>query len=209
MLDLDLSIRRGEFELTFALRSSARVIALIGPSGAGKTTLLHAIAGIVTPSAGFLRWDGEAWFDSARKINIAPHRRRIGYVFQDARLFPHLSVAANLDFGERYAAHAARRFEHDAVVEMLALGTLLSRATGNLSGGERQRVAIGRALLSQPRLLLLDEPLSSIDRAHADQLLPYLIRLRDELAVPMIYVSHDPDEISKLAQEEVKLPQGN
>ena len=141
--------------------------------------------------------------------HLAAHRRGIGYVFQDARLFPHLRVAANLVFGARYATRAARRFDHDSVVEMLALGALLSRQVGNLSGGERQRVAIGRALLSQPRLLLLDEPLSSIDRTHADQLLPYLIRLRDELAVPMIYVSHDPDEVCRVAQEVVKLPGGN
>ncbi len=208
MLDLNLHIRRGNFSLRFALKSSARVIALNGASGAGKTSLLHALAGVVKPHAGFLRWNSTTWFDAEQHIHVAPHRRRIGYVFQDARLFPHLSVAANLDFGARYVAAGENRFERAALIEMLALEPLLGRRIGYLSGGERQRVAIARALMTQPQLLLLDEPLSSIDRSHTAELLPYLRTLRDDLALPMIYVSHDPDEVSRVAEEIVQLPFG-
>ncbi|MCB1609953.1 MAG: ATP-binding cassette domain-containing protein [Xanthomonadales bacterium] len=204
-LDLDLRLRRGAFELALRLSTEARVTALIGPSGSGKSTLLHAIAGIIEPSAGFLRWGDETWFERSKGINKPPHQRRIGYVFQESRLFPHLDVQGNLRFGMRYATPPRSQFAYGSVVEMLALGSLQQRSVHNLSGGERQRVAIGRALLAQPALLLLDEPLSSIDRAHADQLLPYLIRLRDDLQVPMIYVSHDPDEVSKVAQAVVQL----
>jgi len=205
MLDLDLHILRGQFELRFKLQSDARVIALIGASGAGKSSVLHAIAGILKPRAGHLRWNATTWFDSQRGVFVAPHERRIGYVFQDSRLFPHLNVRANLDFGVRYVGTRERLLERSKVIDMLALAPLLDRRIGYLSGGERQRVAIARALLTQPQLLLLDEPLSSIDRSHTAELLPYLIRLRDELALPMVYVSHDPDEVSRVAQQVVQL----
>lgn len=199
--DIDIELRRGSFRRAFAIRSQRRVIAVVGDSGAGKTSLLHAIAGLLRPACGRIVVAGETLFDRDRRIDLPAHRRRIGYVFQDARLFPHLDVRANLLYGLRGAAARERRFELDGIVELLGIGPLLARGTGALSGGETQRVALGRALLSQPRILLLDEPLSMLDMNRRDELLPYLQRVRDESGLPMIYVSHYPEEVRRIAEE--------
>ncbi|WP_133499883.1 ATP-binding cassette domain-containing protein [Cognatilysobacter terrigena] len=197
---IDVRLRRGGFERRVHLQSASRVVAVIGASGSGKTSLLHAVAGLVRPVEGRIEVAGECLFDSARRIDIPAHRRRSGYVFQDGRLFPHLDVRANLLYGApREALPTATRF--DDVVDLLALAPLLTRRTAGLSGGEVQRIALGRALLAQPRLLLLDEPLSMLDPDRRDELLPYLQRVRDGSGLPMIYVSHVPAEVARIAQD--------
>lgn len=197
MLHLDLHLRRGGFRRHVRIVEQARVVALAGPSGAGKTSVLHAIAGLVRPESGRIEIDGRVLYDSAAGTDVPTHRRRVGYVFQDARLFPHLDVRRNLLYGRHGGAQA--RFGFDAVVELLGIGHLLDRRTRHLSGGEAQRVAIGRALLSQPSILLFDEPLSALDPARRDELIPWLQRVRDEVRLPMLYVSHHPDEVRRLA----------
>jgi molybdate transport system ATP-binding protein len=197
MLSVDLQLQRGGFRRHVRIEEQARVVALAGPSGAGKTTVLNAIAGLVRPGSGHIRIDDRVLYDSARGIDLPAHRRRIGYVFQDARLFPHLDVRRNLRYGRHGDAQA--RFGFEAVVELLGIGHLLARRTANLSGGEAQRVAIGRALLSQPAILLFDEPLTALDQARREELIPYLQRVRDEVRLPMLYVSHHPDEVRRLA----------
>ncbi len=198
---LDFELQRGKFRREVHIRSDQRVIAFVGASGAGKTSLLYAIAGLLPPLRGRIEIAGSCLFDRARGIDVPAHRRRIGYVFQDSRLFPHLDVRRNLLYGLRGQAGKPLRFEFDAIVELLGIGGLLTRATTALSGGEMQRVALGRALLSQPQILLLDEPLSMLDMNRRDELLPYLQRVRDEIALPMIYVSHYPDEVRRIADE--------
>ena len=200
MLSLDVQLRRGRFERRVVIEDAARVVALVGPSGAGKSTVLNAIAGLVRPRAGRIEVDGRVLFDSARGIDLPAHRRRVGYVFQDARLFPHLDVRGNLLYGRHAAAADGPRFELDPVVSLLGIGALLGRRTANLSGGEAQRVAIGRALLSQPAILLFDEPLSALDQARREELIPWLQRVRDEVRLPMLYVSHHPEEVRRLAE---------
>jgi len=199
MLSLDLQLRRGSFERHVRIEDAARVIALSGHSGAGKTSVLHAIAGLVRPRAGHIEIDGRRLYDSARGIDVPAHRRRVGYVFQDARLFPHLDVRRNLQYG-RHASHAPATFGFDAVVALLGIEPLLERRIANLSGGEAQRIALGRALLSQPALLLLDEPLSMLDQARREELIPYLQRVRDQTTLPIIYVSHSADEVKRLTE---------
>ena len=197
MLHLDLHLRRGGFRRHVRIVEQARVVALAGPSGAGKTSVLHAIAGLVRPESGRIEIDGRVLYDSAAGVDVPTHRRRVGYVFQESRLFPHLDVRRNLLYGRHGGAQA--RFGFDAVVELLGIGHLLDRRTRHLSGGEAQRVAIGRALLSQPSILLFDEPLSALDPARRDELIPWLQRVRDEVRLPMLYVSHHPDEVRRLA----------
>lgn len=198
MLHLDIDLQRGSFQRQVRIHSDARTLALTGPSGAGKTTVLNAIAGLVAPRSGRIEVDGRVLFDSAQGIDVPTHRRRIGYVFQDTRLFPHLDVRRNLRYG-RHGRDTEARFGFDAVVELLGIAPLLARRTRNLSGGEAQRVAIGRALLSQPAILLFDEPLSALDQARREELIPYLQRVRDEVRLPIIYVSHHPEEVRRLA----------
>lgn len=203
---LDFEVRRGthrhaEFRRSVGIESHHRVIALVGESGAGKTSLLHAIAGLLRPTRGHIEIGGRCLFDSARDINVPVHRRRIGVVFQDARLFPHMDVRRNLLYGLHGTARNAPAFTLNAVVDLLGIAPLLARRTSGLSGGEQQRIAIGRALLSQPQILLLDEPLSMLDMNRRDELLPYLQRVRDEIALPMIYVSHNPGEVQRIADE--------
>ena len=208
MLSVAVKKRRGSFSLDarFELPTPG-VVALFGRSGCGKSTLVNAIAGLLDADCGRVALDDMVLLDSEQRLNVPPERRRIGYVFQDARLFPHLSVAANLEYGERRAP-PQRFVTLDDVAGLLDLGRLMDRRTHQLSGGERQRVAIGRALLSQPRLLLLDEPLASLDAARRDEVLPYLETLRDQLAVPMVYVSHDFDEVLRLATYVVLMESG-
>lgn len=199
MFSIDVTLARGDFRRDVTIHSEERVIALVGESGAGKTSLLYAIAGLLRPQRGRIVIGGRVLFDDAQRIDLAPHRRHIGFVFQDARLFPHLTVRANLLYGQRFARGRQARFALDDVVALLGIDALLARRTDGLSGGESQRVAIGRALLSQPELLLLDEPLASLDQARREELIPYLQRVRDETALPMIYVSHVPDEVRRMS----------
>jgi molybdate transport system ATP-binding protein len=207
---LDVSFRQalGAFGLDVAFVSSGGVTALFGPSGAGKTSVANAIAGIATPDAGYVRLDGEPVYDSRAGVDVPAHARGIGYVFQDARLFPHLTVERNLRFGLERARGRKPYAALDDVVDLLALRPLLARRPRGLSGGERQRVALGRALLCQPRLLILDEPLASLDAGHRGEILPYLTSLRDTYAVPMVYVSHTIDEVVRLATHVVLIAQG-
>ena len=195
MLHIDIELVRGGFRRHVRIDETSRVVALTGPSGAGKSSVLNAIAGLLRPRSGRIEIDGRVLFDHATGVDLPAHRRRVGYVFQDARLFPHLDVRANLGYGRR----AGERFAFDAVVELLGIGALLRRRTANLSGGEAQRVAIGRALLSQPALLLFDEPLSALDQDRRAELIPWLQRVRDETGLPMLYVSHTLDDVRRLA----------
>jgi molybdate transport system ATP-binding protein len=198
----------GEFALDFAFESDARVIALFGPSGSGKSTLLNVVAGLIRPQVGLVRVEGRVLTDTQAGTFVPPHRRRIGYVFQDTRLFPHLSVRRNLAYGRWFTSASERYASPEEIVALLGLGTLLDRRPPTLSGGEKQRVAIGRALLASPRLLLMDEPLASLDAARKAETLPYIERLRDELAIPVVYVSHSRDEVDRLADEVVHLEAG-
>ncbi|MEW8068009.1 MAG: molybdenum ABC transporter ATP-binding protein, partial [Candidatus Thiodiazotropha endolucinida] len=182
------------------------VTALFGPSGSGKTSVLRAVAGLERTTQGLVRVNGETWQDESRFLPV--HRRPIGYVFQEASLFPHLSVRENLQYGMRRVSEAQRQIPFHDVVELFGISALLPRATARLSGGERQRVAIARALLTSPRLLLMDEPLSALDHAAKQTILPYLERLHDEFAIPSLYVSHDPNEVARLADHMVLLDEG-
>ncbi|MCE3257140.1 MAG: molybdate transporter, ATP-binding protein [Nitrobacter vulgaris] len=208
MLRVEVSKQLGSFSVDVAFASEGRVTGLFGASGSGKTSLINMIAGLQTPDRGVISVDGEALDDTTQRFHIAVHRRRIGYVFQDARLFPHLDVRRNLDYGRRMN-HLTRDTAQEARLnEMLNIGHLLDRRPGQLSGGERQRVALGRALLTRPRLLLMDEPMGALDEDRKAEILPYLIRLRDETGVPMVYVTHDPDELRQLASQVVILKRG-
>jgi molybdate transport system ATP-binding protein len=210
MLEVQLKKHRGGFALDVAFATEgAGLIALYGPSGCGKSTIVNLIAGLLTPEEGSVRLGGATLFDSARGIDVPAERRRIGYVFQDARLFPHLDVQANLRYGEKRSPAGEPHVPFDEAVELLGLAPLLARRPRQLSGGERQRVAIGRALLCRPRLLLLDEPLASLDLGRREELLPYLERLRDRLSVPMVYVSHQFEEVLRLATHVVLLRAGS
>jgi molybdate transport system ATP-binding protein len=201
MLRVDVSKRLGEFTVEATFASEGRVTGLFGASGAGKTSLINMVAGLLRPDRGIIAIDGETLDDTSARTHVAVHRRRIGYVFQDARLFPHLDVRQNLDYGRRMNHLTEDGAQWRRVTELLDIGELLDRRPGKLSGGERQRVALGRALLSQPRLLLMDEPLGSLDEERKEEILPYLVRLRDEAGIPMVYVSHDPSEMRKLATQ--------
>jgi len=208
MIDVDIEQQLGAFRLTVAFSAEAPIVGLFGRSGAGKTSLINAIAGTATPEYGHIRVNDLTLFDTVQGIDLPPEARRIGYVFQDALLFPHLDVRANLLYGQRLRPATERFIDEDRVVELLGLRPLLTRGTRALSGGEKQRVAIGRALLAQPRLLLLDEPLAALDGARKSEILTYIERLRDELHLPMFYVSHSIPEITRLADTIVLLADG-
>jgi molybdate transport system ATP-binding protein len=208
MLRVDVTKQLGEFSLEASFTSEGRVTGLFGASGAGKSSLINMIAGLLKPDRGVISLDGETLDDTAARVHVPPHRRRIGYVFQDARLFPHLNVRQNLDYGRRMNGLADDPAQRSRVTELLDIGPLMDRRPGKLSGGERQRVALGRALLSKPRLLLLDEPLGSLDEGRKVEILPYLVRLRDEAGIPMVYVSHDAAELRQLATQIVMLRHG-
>jgi molybdate transport system ATP-binding protein len=208
-LRIDVRVARGDFSLDtrFELPASG-VIGVLGPSGSGKTTLMSAIAGIVKPRDGVIAIGDEVFFDGARNIDLPVEARGCGVVFQEARLFPHLSVEQNLRFGLARRRGRPITQETAHVIDMLGIGHLASRRPATLSGGERQRVAIGRALLSQPRLLLLDEPISAVDQSRKGEILPYLERLRDESSLPILYVSHALDEVLRLADQVVLIEAG-
>lgn len=200
-----LDHRIGERRVGLGFASDAPLTALVGPSGAGKTTVLNCIAGLQRPGRGKIAVAGTTLFDSAAGINLPPERRRAGYVFQDARLFPHLRVEANLRYGERLVPVNERWIGHDEVVEFLGIGHLLARWPATLSGGETRRVAIGRALLSAPRFLLLDEPFASLDPERGQRLMGLVERIRDELKIPILLVSHDRHEVERLASRVVTM----
>ncbi|HWF97176.1 MAG TPA: molybdenum ABC transporter ATP-binding protein [Xanthobacteraceae bacterium] len=208
MLGVDVEKRLGDFALSARFKTGSGVTAVFGPSGAGKTTLVNMIAGLVAPDRGRIAIDETVLFDSAKRIDLPPHGRRIGYVFQEGRLLPHLNVAHNLDYGRAMCGLPPDRAQMARIVGLLDIGNLLERRPGKLSGGERQRIAIGRALLMRPRLLLLDEPLASLDVARKREILPYLERLRDEVGVPMVYVSHHAAELRRIATSVVRLKAG-
>ncbi len=204
MIALDLTLRRGEFSLELALETRARALALFGHSGCGKTSTLLAIAGLLTPTRGRIAIDGHVLLDHDRRVNLPPRQRRLGVVFQDARLFPHLSVRENL----RYGAPRDATADFDDTVQLLGLDGLLKRRPGQLSGGQVRRVAIGRALLRRPRALLLDEPLANLHREAREEVLAHLRGLKRELAVSTILVSHQPDEVTALADEVALIDDG-
>lgn len=208
-MSLSVSVQHGfpDFDLDVAFKAPPGVTAIFGQSGSGKTTLVNAFSGLLRPNSGRISVDGRELFDSTAGRWIPTHRRKIGYVFQEGRLFPHLSVRQNLLYGHWFAKrHGTADFDH--VVEMLGIGPLLSRRPAKLSGGEKQRVAFGRALLSAPRLLLMDEPLAALDESRKLEILPYLERLRDETEIPIVYVSHSVAEIARLATTIVVLKDG-
>lgn len=200
---LDFTLRQGAFTLDVHERFEARALAVTGPSGAGKTTMIEAIAGLKRPAAGEITIGARTLFDSARGVDLAPRRRQVGYVPQDVALFPHLNVRRNIGYGAARGAVAL-----DKVARLLDIAGLLDRGVGGLSGGERQRVAIARALLSAPALLLLDEPLAAVDAELRERVLPYIERVRDELALPMIHVSHAADEVRRIADHVLVLDGG-
>ena len=204
MISLDVELVQGSFTLAIAAALEGRAIALFGPSGAGKTTILDAIAGLRTPRRGTIAIGDRVLFSSDRGIDLPPRARQIGYVPQDVALFPHMNVRANLLYGR----HPGTSPDLSRVTRMLEIEPLLARRVDQLSGGERQRVALGRALMSGPALLLLDEPLAAVDVPLRRRILPYLERVRDELALPVVYVSHNREEIRQLADQVLKIKAG-
>jgi len=201
MIDCHIQLTQGQFSLDQRFQSDQSVIGLFGASGSGKTTILHSIAGLIKPQSGWIKIQNQTWFDRAQKINLSTQQRRIGLVFQDAQLFPHKNVMQNLLFGFKHIRPAQRQFELDYIVELLKLEHLTERMPIKLSGGEKQRVALGRALLYSPQLLLLDEPLSALDSAHKKEIIPFSQKIKAELKIPMLYVSHDKSEIEQLTHE--------
>lgn len=204
MIAVDIEIRQGTFVLAAAFAIDTRAAALFGPSGGGKTTILDAIAGLRTPRRGAIAVNDRVLFSSAERINLPPHHRHVGYVPQDVALFPHMNVRRNLLYGR----HPGVSPDLERVVSMLEIEKLLDRRVTELSGGERQRVALGRALMSGPSILLLDEPLAAVDVPLRRRILPYLRRVRDELRVPILYVSHDREEVEELADHVVLVESG-
>ena len=196
------------FHLAVKFSADAPIVGLFGRSGSGKTSVINAIAGIAKPLRGLIRINGAVLFDAAQRIDLPPEKRRVGYVFQDALLFPHMDVESNLLYGQRLRSPKDRFIDEARVVDLLGLGALLRRKPKALSGGEKQRVAIGRALLAQPRILLMDEPLAALDIPRKTEILDYIERLRDELNIPIVYVSHSVTEITRLADTVVVLSDG-
>lgn len=208
MLSVDVRQRLGDFELDAQFSGSGRLTALFGVSGSGKSSLIALMAGLARPDDGAISVDGRVLVDTVRGIFVPPHRRRIGCVFQEARLFPHLSVMNNLDYGRRFSSQKRDAQAMARIVDLLGIGHLLDRRPAALSGGEKQRVAIGRALMAGPQLLLLDEPLAALDEARKAEILPYIERLRDEAEIPIVLVSHSVAEVARLASDMVVLSEG-
>ena len=208
-MEIDIQRRQGDFFVNAAFQGAkSGVTALFGPSGSGKTSIVNMVAGLRRPNSGRIAVNGLCLFDADRGINLPPERRRIGYVFQDGRLLPHLSVRANLVYGMRLTPADLRFVDFDAVVDLLGIGHLLDRRPAKLSGGEKQRVAIGRALLTSPAMLLMDEPLASLDASRKAEVMPFIMRLSREYDIPTLYVSHSLDEILNLADHLVIMEAG-
>lgn len=199
--EIQVEKKLGDHRITLDLCSNSHLVALFGPSGIGKTSILNMVAGLLRPDRGRIAVDSQTMFDSSSKVDLAPEERGVGYIFQDARLFPHKRVRANLLYGHDLTTPERRWITLDEVVAFLGIAPLLDRWPRSLSGGEAQRVAIGRALLAGPRLLLMDEPLSSLDAPRREEILTVIERIRDELRVPILYVTHDRTEIDRLAAE--------
>lgn len=209
MLDINLKKKNGSFIVETAFTSEgAGVTALFGHSGAGKTSVINMIAGLDTPDSGYIIINNHCVFDAEKRINIPPEKRRFGYVFQDGRLFPHMSVRDNLTYGMKRIPSGERYIKFDQVVDLLGIQHLLKRHPANLSGGEKQRVAIGRSLLTSPVLMLMDEPLASLDASRKSEVLPFIARLSREFSIPILYVSHSLDEIVNLADTLIFLAGG-
>ena len=200
MLDIQIQKQLGGFRLDVTVQAPAGVTAIFGPSGSGKTSVVNAVAGLMTPDQGRISVDDAVLLDTAKRVDLAVNKRRVGYVFQDARLFPHMTVQRNLHYG---GGHDATR-----VISVLGLENLLDRRPAGLSGGERQRVALGRALMCDPQILLMDEPLAALDAARKSEILPYIERLRDEVKIPILYVTHDVSEVARLATTLVVMNNG-
>ncbi|MDQ0455039.1 molybdenum ABC transporter ATP-binding protein [Rhizobium paknamense] len=207
-LTIDIRHRQGNFTLEATLALDAGLTVIFGPSGSGKTSLINAVAGLIRPQEGTIRFNGVLWSDAAGGHFLPPHRRRIGYVFQEARLFPHMSVAGNLTYGQRFAPRTEKKESLERIAALLRLDHLLSRMPGQLSGGERQRVALGRALMAAPQLLLMDEPLSALDQGLKAQILPDIERIRDHAGIPILYVTHALAEVTRLADRVVAVEEG-
>jgi len=208
VLEVDFEHRLGSFELDIHFRAGRGLTALFGRSGAGKTSVVNAIAGLLRPEKGRIVVDGSVLIDTGGGVRAPVHKRRIGYVFQEGRLFPHLTVRQNLLFGRWFGSRSPPSTQLEGVVDLLGIGSLLDRRPGRLSGGEKQRVTIGRALLADPLLLLMDEPLASLDAERKEEILPYIERLRDQGNVPIVYVSHSVSEVSRLASTIVLVSDG-
>ncbi len=207
-LEVDIDHRRDAFHLQARFAAQSGLTALFGRSGSGKTSIVDSVAGLIEPDRGRIAIDGQVLVDTERGVFMPPHKRRVGYVFQEGRLFPHLSVRRNLLYGNWFARVEAGTADLASVVELLGISHLLERAPASLSGGEKQRVAIGRALLAKPRLLLMDEPLAALDDERRAEILPFIERLRDEAGVPIVYVSHSVAEVARLATTVVLLADG-
>jgi molybdate transport system ATP-binding protein len=208
MLEVEIEHRLGAFALGLAFTAGPGLTALFGRSGSGKTSIVNIIAGLVRPERGRVVVDGTVLLDTAQGIAVPKHQRRVGYVFQEARLFPHLTVRQNLLFGRWFTPSGERRSTLEQIVSLLGIEALLERRPSALSGGEKQRVAIGRALLASPRLLLMDEPLAALDAPRKEEILPYIERLRDETKLPIVYVSHSVAEVTRLATTVVLMAEG-
>ncbi len=208
MIEVDIQLKRKDFELAVSLALAQKVTAIFGPSGSGKSSLLSVIAGIIQPDRGRIIIEGETVFDHHAQINQPIHQRRIGLVFQEGRLFPHLNVEHNLTYALRFIPKREQHFQLKDIAHLLEIDTLLQRSTHQLSGGEKQRVALGRALLSSPRLLMLDEPLASLDDSLKSHILPFLKKVADEIHIPMLYVSHSKEEIMQITTNIIYLKAG-
>jgi molybdate transport system ATP-binding protein len=209
VVSIDVQKRLGDFlvHASFDANGSS-VVGLFGRSGAGKTSVINMVAGLIRPDQGRIVVKGDCVFDSDRGINLPPHKRGFGYIFQDGRLFPHMSVRSNLAYGMKLVPRAKRRVRMDQVLKLLGITHLLERHPANLSGGEKQRVAIGRALLTSPGLLLMDEPLASLDEARKTEVLPFIGRLPEEFHIPILYVSHSMSEMRSIADKIVFMEAG-
>ena len=207
-LSVSVFQKRNGFTLDVAFESESPLTALFGPSGSGKTSVLNMIAGVLRPDRGLIALSGQVLTDTSNRIFVPPHRRRVGYVFQDAQLFPHLTVAQNIKFGQWFRRHEQSALPVDTVIDVLGIGNILKRRPATLSGGERHRVALARALLSSPQILLMDEPLAGLDDARRQETMGLIERVRDEFAVPIVFVTHNVDEVRRLASRVARIVDG-